>query len=44
MAAVIIGITVVAVVGLIGHAVATFVFARSDKGQTQIRGHKLGYW
>jgi len=44
MVAVMIGIAVVIAIGLIGHAVATFVFARSDEGQSQARGHELGYW
>lgn len=42
--AVVIAIVVIVTVGFIGHAIVTFMFARSDEGQVQTRGHELGYW
>ena len=43
MTAVIIAAVVIAA-GLIGHAVWMYLFAVSDTGQAEARGHELGYW
>lgn len=37
-------VLVAVAVGFLVHAIVTFVFARSNAGQLQTRGHELGLW